>query len=75
MEELDRFYDETDIEPPSQRVPQIAAALFQEPKAAYALLIWEGSSLSVWLPIHSSGLLRAASMDTPRCPAWRTRRA
>ncbi|MDQ3762060.1 MAG: GNAT family N-acetyltransferase [Actinomycetota bacterium] len=45
MEELDRSYGVTDIELPSQRVPQIAAALFQEPKAAYALLAWEGEQL------------------------------
>lgn len=41
MEELDRFYGATDIEPPGQRIPQIVAALFQEPRAAYALLAWE----------------------------------
>lgn len=41
MGDLDRFYGATDIEPSSQRVPHIAAALFQEPRAAYALLAWE----------------------------------
>jgi GNAT superfamily N-acetyltransferase len=38
MEDLDRFYGATDVEPPSERIPQIAAALFSEPKAAYVLL-------------------------------------
>jgi GNAT superfamily N-acetyltransferase len=46
MGELDRFYGATDIEPPSQRVPHIAAALFEEPRAAYALLAWEGEQLA-----------------------------
>src|SRR5262249_3753032 len=45
MEEVDRFYGVTDIDPPSQRVPHIAAALFQEPKAAYALLAWDWEQL------------------------------
>lgn len=46
MEELDRFYGATDIEPPSQRVPQITAALFQEPRAAYVLLATDGEQLA-----------------------------
>jgi GNAT superfamily N-acetyltransferase len=45
MEDLDRFYGATDIEPPSKRVSQIAAALFREPRAAYALLAREGERL------------------------------
>lgn len=45
MEELDRSYGVTDIEPASQREPQIATALFQEPKAAYALLAWDWEQL------------------------------
>ena len=45
MEDLDRFYGATHIEPASERVPQIAAALFAEPKAAYALLAWESEQL------------------------------
>lgn len=45
MDDLDRFYGASDIEPPGTRAPQIAAALFQEPKAAYALLAWQGERL------------------------------
>lgn len=45
MEDLDRFYGATDVEPPGQRVPQIAAALLREPKAAYVLLAWDGERL------------------------------
>ncbi len=46
MEELDRFYGATDSEPPSQRALQIAAALFQEPRAAYVLLALDGGQLA-----------------------------
>ena len=45
MGDLDRFYGASDVELPGTRVPQIAAALFQEPKAAYALLAWQGEQL------------------------------
>jgi GNAT superfamily N-acetyltransferase len=45
MEDLDRFYGAADVEPPSKRVPQVAAALFCEPRAAYALLAWESEQL------------------------------
>jgi GNAT superfamily N-acetyltransferase len=45
MDDLDRFYGATDVESPGQRIPQIAAALFQEPMAAYALLAWEHKQL------------------------------
>lgn len=45
MDDLDRFYGATDVGPPGQRVPQIAAALFQEPRAAYTLLAWESEQL------------------------------
>lgn len=45
MADLDRFYGETDIEPPEQRIPQIAAALFVEPKAGYVLLARENEQL------------------------------
>jgi GNAT superfamily N-acetyltransferase len=45
MEDLDRFYGATDIESPSQRISQIAAALFHKPRAAYALLAWEDEQL------------------------------
>jgi GNAT superfamily N-acetyltransferase len=46
MEDLDRFYGINDVEPPpSERIPQIVSALFEEPKAAYALLAWDGERL------------------------------
>jgi GNAT superfamily N-acetyltransferase len=45
MEDLDRFYGATDVEPASERIPQIAAALFSEPKAAYVLLVRQGEQL------------------------------
>jgi GNAT superfamily N-acetyltransferase len=45
MEKLDRSYGVTNIEPRGQREPQIAAALFQEPKAAYAFLAWDWEQL------------------------------
>ena len=52
MEDLDCFYGATDIEPPSKRVSQIAAALFREPRAAYALLACEGERL-VGMAVYS----------------------
>jgi len=45
MEDIDRFYGATDFESFSQRAPQIAASLFQETRAAYVLLAWEGEQL------------------------------
>jgi GNAT superfamily N-acetyltransferase len=45
MEDLDRFYGATNVEPSSKRVPQIASALFQEPRTAYVLLAWAGDQL------------------------------
>lgn len=45
LEDLDRFYGATDIEPPDQRVRQIAESLFAEPAAAYVLLAWEDEQL------------------------------
>lgn len=45
MEDLDRFYGAADVEPSSKRVLQIAAALFQEPRAAYVLLARESEQL------------------------------
>lgn len=42
MEDLDGFYGATNVEPPDQRVRQIAEGLFEEPVAAYVLLAWEG---------------------------------
>ena len=38
MEELDRFYGATEIDPASERLAQIEAALFASPPAAYVLL-------------------------------------
>lgn len=45
MDDIDRFYGATDVEFSSHRAPQIAASLFQEPRAAYVLLAWEGEQL------------------------------
>jgi GNAT superfamily N-acetyltransferase len=45
MDDLDRFYGANDVEPPSERIPQVASALFREPKAAYALLAWDAGRL------------------------------
>jgi GNAT superfamily N-acetyltransferase len=45
LEDLERFYDATDVEPPDQRVRQIAENLFEEPLAAYVLLAWENKQL------------------------------
>ncbi len=52
MEDLDRFYGATEVESPGVRVPRIAAALFQEPKAAYALLAW-GNGQPVGMAAYS----------------------
>jgi GNAT superfamily N-acetyltransferase len=38
MEELDRFYGATEVDPASQRLSEIEAALFASPPAAYVLL-------------------------------------
>jgi GNAT superfamily N-acetyltransferase len=46
MDELDRFYGATDVEPADQRVAEITANLFQEPRAGYVLLAWEGRELA-----------------------------
>ncbi len=45
MEDLDRFYGATDVEPSDQRVRQISGSLFAEPVAAYVLLVWEDEQL------------------------------
>jgi hypothetical protein len=58
MEDLDRFYGATDVEPPSTRVSQVEAALFREPRAAYVLLVKAGSS-SAWRRTHFFGRLLA----------------
>jgi GNAT superfamily N-acetyltransferase len=41
LEEMDRFYGATDVEPADLRARQIGAALFANPPAAHALLAWE----------------------------------
>lgn len=46
MDELDRFYGATGIEPPDLRIPQIAENLFREPRSGYVLLAWKGAQLS-----------------------------
>ena len=45
LEEMDRFYGATDIEPLEARVRQINDALFAHPPAAYALLAWQETAL------------------------------
>lgn len=45
MGDLDRFYGATEIEQSDQRTQEIAACLFQEPRAAYVLLAWEAGQL------------------------------
>jgi RimJ/RimL family protein N-acetyltransferase len=45
MDDIDRFYGAPNVESSGKRVSQIAAVLFQEPKAAYALLAWENDNL------------------------------
>lgn len=45
MEDIDRFYGATELEPSDQRAQAIATCLFQEPRAAYVLLAWEGGHL------------------------------
>ncbi|MGH3686633.1 MAG: GNAT family N-acetyltransferase [Pseudonocardiaceae bacterium] len=45
MEDIDRFYGAPEVESSDQRAQAIAACLFQEPKAAYVLLAWDGEQL------------------------------
>lgn len=45
LEEMDRFYGATSVEPLDQRVRQISVALFSKPPAAQALLARDGSEL------------------------------
>jgi GNAT superfamily N-acetyltransferase len=45
IDELDRFYGATEIEARATRLPQIKAALFSAPPAAYGLLAWDGERL------------------------------
>lgn len=41
LEEVDKFYGETEIEPLDVRVRQINEALFGDPPLAYAVLAWD----------------------------------
>lgn len=45
LEELDKFYGETDVEPIDVRVRQINEALFGDPPLAYAVLAWDAEAL------------------------------
>ena len=45
LDELDRFYGATDIEPIEARLRQIDEALFTDPPAAFALLAWHDADL------------------------------
>lgn len=45
LEEMDRFYGATTVEPLQLRVRQIREALFHGPPAAYALLAWHDEQL------------------------------
>ncbi len=45
MEDIDRFYGATEVKPSGQWAQTIASCLFQEPRAAYVLLAWEGQQL------------------------------
>jgi GNAT superfamily N-acetyltransferase len=45
-EEMDRFYGETEMEPPGHRANQIAEAIFSDPTSAYAILAWDDDNLS-----------------------------
>jgi GNAT superfamily N-acetyltransferase len=45
LDEMDRFYGGTETELRSTRLPQIKAALFRSPPAAYSLLAWDGEQL------------------------------
>lgn len=46
LDELDRFYGGSEVEPRSQRLIGIEAALFSPSPAAYAVLAWEGSAIT-----------------------------
>ncbi|MFK3980570.1 GNAT family N-acetyltransferase [Micromonospora sp. NPDC050397] len=45
LEELDKFYGETEVEPLDVRIRQINEALFGDPPLAYAVLAWDGEVL------------------------------
>ena len=45
LDELDRFYGASDIEPVEARLRQIDEALFSDPPSAHALLAWQGADL------------------------------
>ena len=45
LEEMDRYYGATGMEPLGERVRQIEEALFASPPAAHALLAWDGTQV------------------------------
>ncbi|WP_240762500.1 GNAT family N-acetyltransferase [Micromonospora sp. HM134] len=45
LEELDKFYGDTDVEPLDVRVRQINEALFGDPPLAFAVLAWDAEAL------------------------------
>jgi GNAT superfamily N-acetyltransferase len=45
LEEMDRFYGATEVEPLEHRVRQINEALFGSPPAAHVLLAWDDTRL------------------------------
>jgi GNAT superfamily N-acetyltransferase len=45
LEEMDRFYGATDVEPLEHRVRQINEAIFGSPPAAHVLLAWDDARL------------------------------
>jgi len=45
LAEMDRFYGAADVEPLGQRIRQITDALFGEPPAAHAVLVWDDARL------------------------------
>lgn len=53
LEEMDRFYDATDIAPPDLRLRQIREALFSATPAASALLAWEEDEQLVGFAAYS----------------------
>ena len=46
IEEMDCFYGAAGTEPPGERLRQINEALFANPPAAYALLVWDSTRLA-----------------------------
>jgi GNAT superfamily N-acetyltransferase len=53
LEEMDRFYGATDLDPLEQRLSQIQAALFSPFPAAHALLAWDDDTQVVGFASYS----------------------